>query len=214
VTTPHPAKFTDTVIAEIDKRLFDHLERGDTILDPFAGTGRIHRLDHRYTTFGLEIEPDWAKQHPRTIQGDALALPFIDRSFDAVVTSPTYGNRLADTYDGRDGSRRHTYRIDLGRLPHAGSSATLQWGDAYREFHVQAWKEATRVARKLVMINVSNHIRAGKEQPVVEFHTITLMEMGWLLCGAWPVSTPRMRHGQNHKARVDSEFVLAFRPPC
>lgn len=49
------------------------------VLDPFAGTGRIHELPNE--TVGVEIEPEWAALHPDTICGSALELPFDDGSF-------------------------------------------------------------------------------------------------------------------------------------
>lgn len=208
---PHPAKYTKSVLAEIDRRVFPLLEHQDRVLDPFAGVGGIHQLGYRYRTVGVEIEPEWSRQHPQTVVGNALALPFPDESFDAVITSPSYGNRLADKYDGRDGSRRHTYRIDLGRMPSKDSSAVMAWGDEYREFHRKAWTEAVRVTRKLVVVNISNHIRGGKEMKVAEWHLSALVDAGLRLYGIYPVQTPRMRHGSNHKARVDVEHVLVMR---
>ena len=70
---------------------------GGLILDPFAGTGGVHHLaSEKYRTIGVEIEAAWATIPCDTIQGDALALPFGDHSFDCVVTSPVYGNRFSD----------------------------------------------------------------------------------------------------------------------
>lgn len=40
--------------------------------------------------------------HPRTIVGNALALPFPDATFDAIATSPTYGNRMADSHNAQE----------------------------------------------------------------------------------------------------------------
>lgn len=91
-TVAHPAKFTDVILATIADQLYGVTGR---VLDPFAGTGRIHRLARPdLETVGVEIEPEWAAQHPNTVVGDALHLPFPDESFDAICTSPTYGNRM------------------------------------------------------------------------------------------------------------------------
>lgn len=97
---PHPAKFSPEVLEVLDR----WVEPGWRVLDPFAGTGLIHTLDQA-ETWGVEIEPEWATMHPRTIVGDALRLPFADDSFDAIATSPTYGNRMADSHDAKERCR-------------------------------------------------------------------------------------------------------------
>ena len=104
MTVRHPATFSDPILAAIDAALGD----AETVLHPFAGIGGIHRLNR--STVGVELEPESAEQHPNTIVGNALDLPSPDDIFDAIATSPTYGNRMADHHDAKDGSTRHTYR--------------------------------------------------------------------------------------------------------
>ena len=91
---------------------------------------------------------------------NAIALPFRDESFDAVVTSPTYGNRFADKHNAKDGSIRRSYTHDLGRTLHAENSGSMQWGQAYRDLHVKAWAECFRVVRPggLFVLNISDHV--------------------------------------------------------
>lgn len=96
----HPAKFSIEVLDAIDVIV----PEGVTVLDPFAGVGFIHRLKGR-STIGVELEPEWASVHPRTIQGNALALPIPDESVPWVVTSPCYGNRMADHHDAKEKCR-------------------------------------------------------------------------------------------------------------
>jgi tRNA G10 N-methylase Trm11 len=74
-------------------------------------------------------------------------LPFADASIDAIVTSPTYGNRLADHHRASDPLLRRSYTHDLGRPLHSENSGAMQWGDAYRAFHRRAWAEAVRVLK-------------------------------------------------------------------
>lgn len=92
------------------------------VLDPFAGVGGIHQLADptskglgilhaqgritasRYVrTTGVELEPAWAAAHPDTIVGNVLHLSAIAvEPFDALVTSPCYGNRMADAHEAKD----------------------------------------------------------------------------------------------------------------
>lgn len=143
----HPAKYTDVLLRPMYDLLPSDCFR---LLDPFAGTGKIFELN-KFGRFmeihGVEIEPEWAAMDKRLTLGDALALPYVDGYFHAVCTSPTYGNRMADSFNAKDSSRRNTYHHVLGRKPAQGSSAILQWGDAYRTFHTKAWKEVKRVLK-------------------------------------------------------------------
>lgn len=208
----HPAKFTDALIEPMRVMLqLNH--SGSLVLDPFAGTGKIHALHPEYNTVGIEIEPEWAALHPRTICGDALRLPFSAGAFDTVCTSPTYGNRMADTYNGRDGSRRNTYRIAIGRDLNQHNSGGLQWGKRYRSFHVAAWNEARRVLRPggLLLLNMKDHIRRGVVQPVTAWHVETITAAGFVQVDAWRVPCPGLRYGRNGAARVDYESLIMFK---
>lgn len=144
------------------------------ILDPFAGTGRIHELGERgHKTVGVEIEPQWANLHPGTVCGNSLHLAklFAGVAFDAVVTSPSYGNRFADAHNNRDlckrcqgtgvdgaktcpvclglrTSMRRSYTHDLRRMTGnealelgADNSGKMQWGPRYRDLHTKVWSQ-------------------------------------------------------------------------
>lgn len=245
-TLDHPAKFSQPIMRSLAALLDDESVRLDgrqlRVLDPFAGVGRVHELatELQHLTVGVELEREWAAAGG-SLCADATRLPFSSASFDVVATSPCYGNRMADTYDGSrdrctdcagsgvdsdegnpcetcDGtsyapSRRSTYRISLGHELTSGSAAGLQWGEAYRELHRAAWGEARRVLRPggLLVVNVSNHVRGGRVPRVVEWHLSTLLALGLYLVHVETIGTARMRYGANYGARVEHEHVLVLR---
>ncbi len=206
--TSHPARYSTALLPVFA----DFLDGATTVLDPFAGTGRIHELEeYGYETVGVEIEPEWAELHDRTEVGDALELRFKSASFDAICTSPTFGNRMADHHDAKDASTRRSYRHDLGRALHPHNSGKLQWGDAYRDFHERAWKEVSRVLRPkgIFVLNIKDHFRNKKREFVAGWHVTTMCRLGFTLREHEEVDTPAMRAGENSDARVP-EQVYAF----
>lgn len=210
--TSHCAKFSDALLPQIADMLSKALPMGSMILDPFAGTGKgvDFLCEHNYDAWGVELEPEFIES-PYVIEGNALSLPFGDEEFDGIVTSPTYGNRMADK-DMRE-SVAGTYAKSLGRHASEGSSCHLQWGDKYREFHRAAWIEATRVLRDggYFILNVKNHIRAKEEQLVSEWHCLVLASLGYELIETRFIETPGVRIGANSEARVDGEYLHLFR---
>lgn len=212
---PHPAQFTPACLAAAVRLLDPHLTPGALVVDPFAGVGtRFHAACKKagWTSVGIELEPEWAAQHPNNRIGDARGAHFERESVDAVLTSPSYANRMADSYDGRDGSRRMTYRLSLGRELSDGNSGGMQWGKPYRLLHVAVWR-AMRDALKPgghLALNISDHIRDGRRVGVSAWHVSALLELGFTLVGAETVGTRRMKHGANSEARVNGELVILF----
>lgn len=219
----HPARFSDAIlarIAEVVDALPRRSDRPLRLLDPFAGTGRVHELRDRCTaaveTIGVELEPEWAQLSPYTIIGSALALPFTGSTFDVVATSPCYGNRLADHHNASDPHLRRSYRHDLGRPLSDGNAGAMQWGDEYRTFHVAAWGEALRVLRPggTLVVNVKDHVRRGEVQPVTAWHLAVLVDLGMVhdAEASVAVATRHLRQGAN-RGRAGDEQVLVFRKP-
>jgi hypothetical protein len=108
-----------------------------------------------------------------------------------------------------------TYRHRLGRSLSEGSAAGLRWGEEYRALHRRAIEEMVRVTRYrgLIVVNMSNHVRAGVVQRVVEWWTADLLAHELNLVAVLPVETPRMRFGLNHEARVAFEHLIVVRRP-
>lgn len=212
---PHPAKFTPAVL-ECIKDLLRMVSPGwARIIDPFYGTGRLGVAladDQRFFVCGTEIEHEWAVQGPNAVRGNALQLPFADGTFDGAVTSCTYANRMADSHDAKDGSKRLTYRHQLGRKLHEDNSGQMQWGERYKLFHRQAWAELHRVIRPggFFILNVADHIRGGERIGVSAWHreAVETTRFSWEMT-EW-VDTPKMGFGANAKARVPGEDVHLF----
>lgn len=211
----HPARYTKSLFPIFVDLLDVYADQSSCrILDPFAGTGRIHQLrDYGHTTVGVELEPEWAELEAHTLVADALHLPFENDAFDAIVTSPVYGNRLSDNHVAKDGSLRRSYRHDLGHELTPGNSGALQWGRAYRQFHVDAWRESLRVLHHegLFLLNIKDHIRNHQWMDVAGWHTQTLIDLGMSLLAIRPVVTPSLKQGSNASKRVETELILAFR---
>jgi len=207
----HPAKFTSSILDLICEILETKTVSEARVLDPFAGTGKIHLVPR--DSYGVELEPEWALLNTRTLVGNALKLPFRDESFEVIATSPTYANRMSDHHNAKDNSRRNTYRHSLDRPLHPENSGAMNWGAGYRGFHRLAWEEVTRVAKEnaMFLLNIKNHIRKGIEVDVATFHQQTIEEIGWDLEEVYVVETPGLRDGANSDLRVDHECVYQFR---
>lgn len=205
----HPAKYTDVLLPIFQTIL--ETNKCNTVLDPFAGTGKIHLLP--FNTVGVEIEPEWASLDNRTICGDATQLPFNANTFDAICTSPTYGNRMADHHNAKDTSKRMTYTHTLGRQLHENNSGKMQWGKQYQLTHLKAWSEASRVLKPsgIIILNISDHIRKGTVQQVTDWHIQAIIGYGFTLIEHQRISTPRFGFGQHRTQRLEYESVITFK---
>jgi hypothetical protein len=231
--------------------LADTIRGRTAVLDPFAGTGRIHAIAEEADvprSVGIELEPEWANSDlfagPERLQivGDSLlVLPtFGVAAFDAVLTSPAYGNRMADKHEARDSckacvgsgvagdrdckvckglglSRRNTYRHRLGRTLTENNGGGMQWGPDYRDLHRAVWRAAIEALAPggVFVVNCSNHIRMGELIDVCAWHRDTLIGLGLDLERTIEVETRRQRHGANGQVRVAGELImLCTKPGC
>jgi SAM-dependent methyltransferase len=212
-TPDHPARYTTALLPVMAKML----KGRRSILDIFGGAGGIFDLEH-WLGAGVEIEavelePEFAALHPRTTQGNALHLPWCDDWFDAIVTSPAYGNRLADNY--RPDADCFSYAQALQRELHPDNAGGMQWnpnGGEYQVTHVLAYAEARRVLQPggAFVLNCKDHYRNKVLQPVTQWHVNTLKALGFRKIESKRVKTPSLRYGENHDARVEYEHVILF----
>ena len=216
----HPAKYSDVLIPILAEWLRD----AANVLDPMGGSGKLAAIKaygYRGRVICNDLEPEWAAAEnvangfavDQWQHSDAAAMTWAeDATFEAIATSPTYGNRMADHHNARDASRRMTYRHKLGRALHAENTGAMQWGAAYRHKHTAIYRECLRVLKPggLFVLNVSDHIRGGRRVYVSKWHLDTLREMGLTLRACRAVKTPRMRSGANARARCPAEFVFLF----
>lgn len=213
---PHPAKFSDVILEHVSTILPDHI---DTIVDPMAGVGKVVNLGPDYKYLLNELEPEWANQiddmYDVTV-GDAKDMTIPSDINTAIVTSPPYGNRMADFFKSqtRPESMKGRYGGDLGRRLTEGSTASKKFGDEYRVMMSEIYTALTdqMCSGQLFILNVSNFIRSYKEVNVVGFYLDLFTTMGFTLDALYPVVTPRRGGtGANQDLRVDHEVIMLWR---
>lgn len=234
----HPAKFNTPIAQSIQRMLVTSVAifraEGNvapyTVLDPFAGIGTIHNIVHGINTThpwanmrstGVEIEHEWATQSPTWSESETVCCDVFDynptHKFHAIVTSPTYGNRMADHHEARDGSKRMTYRHQLGRPLTTGNSGQMQWGSQYRKFHLRAWLHARQLLHPggLLILNIKDHPRRSVMQGVPRWHIETLTGLGFEFeeYDTIPVNGMGFGQHQHNGAKATEEYVCALRAP-
>lgn len=211
----HPAAFSREILQEIDGFISSWRKTPyRMVLDPFGGIGKLRQI--LPDAIINELEPEWMLRAgcPGTI-GDACHLPFSCESFDAVITSPVYGNRMSDSFIDHQPQKRYkrnTYTHAIGRALDKRNAGKLQWGLSYRLLHVRAWFESWRVLRYggLFILNISDHVRRGEIMPVSEWHRQVLLDTGFNQVEHLRIATRRNGFGENRSLRVDHENIYIF----
>lgn len=139
---------------------------------------------------------------------------------NVIATSCTYGNRMADKHNATDDSKRLTYAHRLranGEELLDNNSGGMQWGDDYRAFHFYAWRKVAKLLPDggLFVLNVKDHLRAGKLQQVPQWHRDTVARFGMRMMQDAHIEVKGMGFGANQQlsdgAKVDYEHVYVFR---
>lgn len=200
----HPAKYNLKFIG-----VFAELLSGcKTVLDPFGGVGRIRLLEpYGFDTVNIEIEPEWAT----CICGDSTNLPIKSNSVDAICTSPTYGNRMADSFTDHQPEKayvRNTYRHKLGRKPSAGNTGIYYFGNQYLILHEMIYVECNRVLKPggKFILNTKNFVHTNIETDVTGSHITILNNLGFSVKEKIDIPVPGLTYGANRQ-RVDFESI-------
>lgn len=211
----HPAKYTDAFL----EYFAEMLQGTSSVLDPFAGTGKIGMIKnygYRGKIYANEIEREWLMPNEYGCDvltfDDAETLSYAPGWFDAICTSPTYGNRMADHHVAKDGSKRNTYTHCLGRPLAAENTGKMQWGEEYRNKHMRIYARLNELVKPngIFVLNIKNHIRKGQEIDVVSFHVNALEKSGFAMCEKKYIHTPSLKYGANSTARLDGEYIIKF----
>jgi len=220
-----PAPFSTPILERLSAIVIDW---EGPILDPYAGNCLIHTLG-RDDTWATEIEPEFCAVSPepdRTFCADSRFVPVLIESGriprpKAIVTSPDYGNRMADQYLGTPAEvaaraetgrlpRRRSYAISLNRRVSEGSGAGHQFGPEYCRIHEAVMSSVTSVLEPgaRLALNVSNHYRGGELVHVFPWWVTLIARLGWRVDAIVPVETRRFRDGENSDLRDESEYVI------
>lgn len=212
----HPAKYTDAFMETFAKLL----KGKQKILDPFAGTGKIglvKQFGFCGEIYANEIEPEWINENlydcDFITNQDAEFIDYPPEYFDAICTSPTYGNRMADHHEAKDGTKRNTYTHCLGRKLADGNTGKMQWGLEYMEKHERIYAHLSSLVKPegIFVLNIKNHIRRGKEVDVKSFHCSALERCGFEKVEEIFVKTFGNGFGANSDKRTDGEYIICFK---
>lgn len=211
----HPAKYTDNFIGIFA----ENLKGCKNVLDAFGGVGKIgaiKKYGYKGKVYCNELEKEWLESNEYgcdylTYQ-DAEFLDYPSSFFDAICTSPTYGNRMADHHNAKDGSKRNTYTHCLGHKLSDGNTGAMQWGGVYRQKHERIYKHLSGLLKSngIFILNISDHIRKGETIAVSEWHKKTLIDLGFMLKKEYTIETPRLKYGRNSQLRCDKEKIYVL----
>lgn len=174
-------------------------------------------LDFEVVVITSELEEEWASQGygygvDFPMVSDSTCLPIKNNTIDFVITSPTYGNRMADSHIAKDSSVRNTYTHKLGRKLDDNNTGKMQWGENYRKIHSLVYSEVFRTLKQngYLILNMKDHIRNGKRVYVTDWHIQELKNKGFRLLRHIKIQLKGNGFGANAHLRVSYESVLLF----
>lgn len=209
----HGARYSVELIPEI----VNLLQGVQNIIDPFGGTGeRLAIIAEKLNCVatGVEIEPEFIVKHDVVIRGDATQLQFCNDCFDGAVSSPTYGNRMNDNYQGCEGWNYSTYRAWLGRPLTENSTAGVKFPSRkYKKLHELAWAELYRVLcpGAPFVLDIKDFMKGEQVIPVSQWHYDTLVNIGFKPVQVMRVPVSGMQNGENRDKRIGVENLILFR---
>ena len=211
--TPHPAKYSESLLPILAKYCY-----GD-IIDIMGGVGKAGLLKQYNSEIKSvtinELEQEWAIQAKengvdKIIIGDARA---ITGQYNVIVTSPPYGNRMADNFKpSKPDSRRKMYASDLGRTLSKGSVCCLHFYKKYEFSMTEIVSNFTKnIEHKRIVWNTSNFIRNFKEIDIFLFYNELFVSFRYQMIAHEQVVTKRQRGvGVNTNLRVPFEDVAVY----
>jgi DNA modification methylase len=183
----HPAKFPETLAQEFIEFF---TKRGDTVLDPMAGTGStlVAALCTGRNSYGIELNPKYAdiarqiiaKEHVRLgqdvkslkseiITGDAAnAADYQLSNIDYVLTSPPYWDMLHAKGAGTQKKRRTTSDLDVFYSDDPNDVGNLHNYQEFLEKIIAIYSGLKPMLRKkaYLTIFVKNVKKGGKIYPL------------------------------------------------
>lgn len=188
------------------------------LLDPMCGEGSILDIKQHLPGVAFQVHASdlyrWTYAREGVHVADATSLPHPDSIFDVIVTSPPYGNRMADALSS-DGDNRVTYADRRGAEAQPNDVSGMQWGQQYRLTMSTIWAETVRVAKPgaLIVVNCKDHIRQARIQPVTEWHLLALTRLGCTITALRFLLTSGVKGIANDSARTGFETVFAVTTP-
>ena len=183
----HPAKFPETMVQEFIEFF---TKRGQTVLDPMAGTGStlVAALRAGRNSYGIELNPQYAKiaeeiiQEERAslgasisalqslvIQGDAAEIASYQLPLmDYVLTSPPYWDMLHARGAATQKNRRGAGDLDVFYSDHPNDLGNMRDYDAFLESLLGIYTGLKPLLREkaYLTIIVKNVKKGGKIYPL------------------------------------------------
>jgi len=208
----HPATWDERLISAAAEMIEHHTAAPGILIDPMAGEGSHYApfAEAGWTVIMSDIHL-WPHRDRRVLCCDAADISADDDSIDVLLTSPPFGNRLADKMS-TDDDQRVTYADRRGADAAENDASGMQWGAAYRSAMRRIWTEAARLLKDdgLAVIDIKDHIRGGSRQHVTAWTIQAWRDLGWTVADIIPVQTGHYAGISHAEKRTDGHSLIAF----